>query len=148
VSAQAAPCPREEELLAALARGFLDADLRGHLDACAPCRELRLVAGALLDERAAAMREAPVPGAGTMWWRMQLRHRQEARAAARRALFVGQAATLAVAAALLLALFGAELAHGTRQVLAAIRLSTPVLFALAVLALLAPIGGWLAVRQK
>jgi predicted anti-sigma-YlaC factor YlaD len=145
----AGPCRREAELVAALGRGFLDVDLLAHLEECASCRELRLVAGALLEERAAAVKEAPVPGSGTMWWRMQLRHRQEARTAARRALLVGQALTLAVAMTLLLALFGLEVARGLRHVLAAVRVGHPLLLlALAALLLAAPIGGWLAVRQK
>jgi predicted anti-sigma-YlaC factor YlaD len=144
----AAACARESELLAALGRGFLDADLLAHLESCAACRELRLVAGALLEDRVATAAAAPVPGGGTMWWRMQVRHRQEARAAARRALLVGQALTVAVAAALLIALFGARVAQTVRQAAAAVPLDHPLLLAIAVVLLAAPFGGWLAVRQK
>ena len=145
----AGPCRREDELVAALGRGFLDADLLAHLEECGSCRELRLVAGGLLEERAAAIQEAPVPGGGTMWWRMQVRHRQEARAAARRALLIGQALTLAVAMTLLLALVGLEAARGLRHVLAAVRVGNPLLLlALGAVLLAAPIGGWLAMRQK
>lgn len=83
-----------------------------------------------------------------MWWRMQLRHRQEARAAARRALLLGQALTVAVAAALLVVLLGTELAQGVRQVVATVRVDYPLLLPLAALLLAVPIGGWLAVRRK
>ena len=144
----AAPCARESELLAALGRGFLDADLLAHLQSCAACRELRLVAGALLEDRASTVAAAPVPGGGTMWWRMQVRHRQEARAAARRALLVGQALTVAVAAALLVTLLGTEVTQGVRQMVTAVRIDYPLLLPLAGLLLAVPIGGWLAVRQK
>jgi hypothetical protein len=144
----AAPCAREAELLAALRRGFVGPDLEAHAQECATCGELRLVAGALLDERTAAVAEAPVPSAGTAWWRLQVRHRQDAQAAARRSLLIGQAVTLAVAIALLVGLFGGEAVHAARQLIAAVRLSSPLLLALAALLLLAPIGGWIAVRAK
>jgi hypothetical protein len=144
----ASGCPREDELLAALGRGFVAADLEAHARQCEPCRELRLVVDALLDERAAAIAEAPVPGAGTTWWRLRVRHRREAQAAARRYLLAGQAVSLAVGLALLLWLFGDEAARALRQLVAAVRLSTPLLVALAGLALLVPLGGWIALRQK
>ena len=142
------PCPREDELLTALGRGFLTPDLETHAQECASCGELRLVAGTLLADRAAAVAEAPVPSAGTMWWRLQVRQRRDAQAFARRSLLVGQALSLAVALALLVALFGGTAVHALREVVAAVRVSTPLLLALATLVLLAPIGGWIALRAK
>jgi VIT1/CCC1 family predicted Fe2+/Mn2+ transporter len=147
-SRDVASCPREVELLTALGRGFLAPDLAAHVQQCACCSELHLVAGALLDERTTAVAEAPVPSAGSIWWRLQMRHRREAQATARRTLLVGQAVTLGVAMVLLLTLFGSEVVHAVRHVVAAVRLSTPLLLALVTLLLLAPIGGWLATRQK
>lgn len=141
-------CLREDELLDALGRGFIGAELDAHIATCTFCAELRSVAGALLDERAQAIAEAPVPSAGTMWWRMQMRHRQETQAMARRSLFVGQAVTLAVALTLLVAIFGPHLVIELRAALAAIPLNTPLLLILATSALLAPIGGYIAIRQK
>lgn len=144
-------CPREDELLDALGRGFLGTELEAHAAACPACGELRAVAGALLDERTEAVREAPVPASGTVWWRLQIRQRREAEARARRSLLLGQAATLAVALALVLALFGADLAHGLRELAATIRMSRPLLLAFgswALLVILAPIAGWVALRQR
>jgi len=138
----AARCPREDELLDALGRGFVGDELNAHAAACASCGELRLVAGALLDERVEAISQAPVPSAGTMLWRMHMRHRQEAQALARRSLLIGQAVTLAIAIALMVALFGPQVAVGIRQ------FSTPLLFVLATSILLAPIAGYVAIRQK
>lgn len=142
------PCHHEDELLDALARGFIDPDLRLHLQGCPSCSELRLVAGALLDDRVHAIAEAPVPSAGTMWWRMQVRQRQEAQATARRSLLVGQAVTLVVAMVLMVSLMGDDFALAVRHVIASIRLSTPLLLALATWILLAPIAGYMAIRQK
>jgi hypothetical protein len=141
-------CPREDELLDALERRFVGAELDGHVAACASCSELRLLAGALLDDRAAAMLEAPVPSAGTMWLRMRVRRRHDAEATARRSLLIGQAATLLVALVLVVAFFRVDLAAGVRQLIATIQLSTPLLFALATWVLAAPIAGWVAIRQK
>jgi hypothetical protein len=143
-----APCEREAELAAALARGFVGAELEAHAADCPGCGELRLVAGALLDERAQAMAEAPGPAAGTMWWRMRVRQRQEAAARARRSLLIGQAATLAVALALVAAFFGGEVADAVRHLAATVRVSTPLLVAFAAWAVLAPLAGWVAIRQK
>ncbi|HWW61713.1 MAG TPA: hypothetical protein VN181_10135, partial [Thermoanaerobaculia bacterium] len=118
-------CVREEELLDALQRMYLGAELEAHVASCAACSELREVAGAFLDDRAQAVVEAPVPSAGTMWWRMQIRRRQEAATSARRSLLIGQAVTLAIAVALLITFFGADLAAIARGVFAS--LSTKLL---------------------
>lgn len=144
----AARCPREDELLDALGRDFVGAELDAHAATCASCSELRLVAGALLDERVEAISQAPVPSAGTMLWRMHMRYRQEAQAVARRSLLVGQAVTLAVAIGLVVLLFGPSIAVGVREAVTSIKLSTPLLLVLATWVLLAPIAGYVAIRQK
>lgn len=141
-------CVHENELLDALERGFIGAELEAHLAACDSCGELRLVAGALLDDRATAMLEAPIPSAGTMWWRMRIRERQDAEATARRSLLIGQAVTIAVAVALVITFFGGELlGHAALNLISTIRFSTPLLLASAILVTL-PIAGWVAVRHS
>ena len=142
------PCDREDELLGALARGLVGADLSEHVATCTSCTELQLLAEALLDDRNAAVAEAPVPAAGTMWWRMRVRQRHEAQATARRSLLIGQAATLLIAITLVGALFGEAVMNGTRMLLDHIRLSTPLMLAAATSLLLVPLAGWVAVRQK
>jgi hypothetical protein len=94
------------------------------------------------------MTEATVPSAGTMWWRMRVRQRQEAEVRARRSLLIGQAATLAVAIALIVTFFGPDLAYTFRHFIATVRVSTPVLLAVATYLVMAPIAGWVAVRSK
>jgi hypothetical protein len=142
-------CNREDELLDALGRGYVPDELAGHVGACTACSELQLVAGALLDERVQAFAEAPVPTSATMWWRMQLRHRHEAEATARRSLLIGQAATLLIAMTLIAALFGAHLTGGFLDMLASVRhLSTPLTLMVASWLLLVPIAGYVVVRQK
>ena len=148
-------CEREDELLEALGRDFIGPELESHVTACAACSDLRLVAGAFLDDRAHAMMEAPVPSSGTMWWRMRIRHRHELQARARQSLLIGQAATLAIAIALVwtffgadVAAFGTDMAAGLRHLATTIRVSTPLLLGVATSALLVPIAGWVAIRQK
>ena len=141
-------CQREDELLDALERGFVGAELDAHVASCPFCTEFRMVAGALLDDRAVAMMEAQVPSAGTMWWRMRARQLQEAESTARRSLLIGQAATLTVAIALMILFFGSDMAFAVRDLIATIRLSTPLVLAFATWILLAPIAGWVAIRQK
>ena len=82
---------------------------------------------------------------------MQIRHRHEVQAAARRSLFVGQAATLVIALILVGAFFGVELTAGLREIVAAVRLSTPLMVTVGawlLLLLVAPIAGYVAIRQK
>lgn len=140
-------CQREEELLEALGRGFTGPELLAHVATCGPCRELQEVAGAFLDDRAVAIEEAPVPPAGAMWRRIQVRRRQEAETRAHRTLLVGQAATLLVALGLVLAFFGSDLAVEARHLIATIRVSTPLLLVAASM-LIAPIAGWVALRAR
>lgn len=142
------PCRREEELLDALGRGFVGPELDAHVAECSACSELRTVAGALLEDRVRAMAEAPVPSAGTMWWRMRIRQRQEAETGARRSLLVGQAVTLAIAIALVVSFFGTDLVLAARDLAVTIQLSTPLLLALVILIVVAPIAGWVALRQS
>lgn len=141
-------CPREDELLNALGAGFIGDELESHIATCAACRELRLVAGALLDERVQAVTEAALPSSGTMLWRMQMRRRQEAQATARRSLLIGQAVTLAAAVVLVFLLLGGNLVGEAVNVIASIKLSTPLLLAVAAWLLAAPIAGWMLIRQK
>ncbi|HKO55414.1 MAG TPA: hypothetical protein VJ276_06010 [Thermoanaerobaculia bacterium] len=141
-------CHREDELLDALGRGFVGPELEAHVASCEACRELRAVAGALLDDRAVAIMEAPVPSAWTMWWRLRARERQEAEARGRRSLLIGQAMTLMVAIALVLSFFGSDLRFELRNLITTVRLSTPLLLALGTWLLLAPIAGWVAIRQR
>lgn len=141
-------CHREDELLEALGRSFVGPELESHVASCPSCSELRLVAGALLDDRAQAMMEAPLPSSGTMWWRMRVRHRHELEARARRSLLIGQAATLLVAIALVVSFFGTDVAAELRHLATTIRFSTPLLLGAATSALLLPLAGWVAIRQK
>ena len=99
-------CPREGEVLDALRSGAWPAgcgeELRAHPAECPSCRDLVEVTTALFEDRDAGIHEAPVPGSGLVWWKMQMRHRQEAMGSARRTLLLVQATALSVAGGLAL----------------------------------------------
>jgi hypothetical protein len=141
-------CRYEDELLDSLARGYVAPDLDAHVAACNNCSELRVVAGALLDDRHDAMSDAAVPSSAMMWRRIQMRDLQVAQSRARRSLLIGQAATLCVALGLMMTFFGSDVFTGVTEMVLAIRLSTPWLLAIASALVLAPIGGYVAITQK
>ncbi len=94
-------CLRSTEVVAAAINGELspatDSELRRHLAECEACRDLALVVTDLRGERDRIRREAPAPSAGLVWWRAQLRERQEAeRRAAAPVTLVHAAAFIAV----------------------------------------------------
>jgi hypothetical protein len=140
-------CHREDELLDALGTGFMNAELEAHVAQCAACSELRVVAGALLHDRTDAIREAAVPSSASMWWRMQMRHRQDVATAARRSLLIGQALTLMAGVGLMAVLFGGDITATARHIAASINVSTPILVAIASTFVAAPLAGFVASRR-
>ena len=103
------PCPREHELLDVLhasRRPEIGEPLREHLAGCASCRETRAVVGALLDERDTLLQEATVPSSAIVWWRAQMRAREDAARKAARPILFTQALAIAALLGLLISLFG------------------------------------------
>ena len=104
-------CHREEDVLDAISAGRwperCDEDLRTHVSCCGVCADLAEVAAALMDDRDAAWREARVPPAGVVWWRAQLRAREEAARAAGRPVAFIQGVAASVALWIIVALFRA-----------------------------------------
>ena len=91
-------CPHEDAVLAAPLEGPdvpLSRELVDHLVTCESCRDLHVIASALHDDHAAAMAEARLPSAGQVWWRAELRARQEAATAAARPITVVTGVALA-----------------------------------------------------
>ena len=102
-------CNREPELVAAVTSGrwpdACDAELRNHVEICGVCKDVVIVARVLHAEHACALEDVRVPPAGLVWWRAELRARQQASRVAERPLtfahaFAG-ACTVGVALALL-----------------------------------------------
>ena len=136
-------CPREAEILRAVeARHWpdrCDDELRAHAAACPDCAGLAEVAAALLDDRELAMHAAHVPPSGAVWWRTQMRARQDAARAARRIINVVQAAAVLVALVAVFLILG--------PALPAIHWSLPLIAALASPLVLAPVAVYFALSE-
>ena len=73
-------CRFEADVLAAVAAGSWDhapEELKAHVTTCGTCSDLALVSQLLKTDHAAMVAEANVPSAGQVWWRAQMRARQE-----------------------------------------------------------------------
>ena len=101
-------CPFEQELLDAVAvRRWperADAALREHVAACTLCSDVAEIAGAFFEDRDCARAEAVVPASSAVWWRAQIRAREEAARIAARPLLIVQAVATIVAAMVAIAL--------------------------------------------
>jgi hypothetical protein len=75
-------CVREQEVAEILRAGHwpeaCDPALRNHVNSCERCEELVLLWQAFQGSRAEAMASANLAHPGTLWWRAQLRRRNEA----------------------------------------------------------------------
>lgn len=75
-------CVREREVAALLERGqwphACPHDLCTHIESCRVCSDLVLVRRSFQQARATAIAEPTLPSAGAIWWRAQLRRRNEA----------------------------------------------------------------------
>lgn len=76
------PCPREKEVKELLEQGHWPRacapELRAHVRACRDCSDLALVSEAFRTARAEAAGAANLAAPGALWWRAQLRRRQQA----------------------------------------------------------------------
>ena len=75
-------CEREQDVLDAIAAGCwpekASGDLSSHVASCSLCTELALVSQAFQEDFEAALKHARLPSAGLVWWRAEIRSRQEA----------------------------------------------------------------------
>jgi hypothetical protein len=105
----ATECSREQDVLDAVSAGRwarrCDAELRSHVDGCPICQDVAAVFAAISEERDAAEQDGDVPPSSIVWWRAQIRAREEAAAAAARPIAVAQIVAVAclIAAAIALA---------------------------------------------
>jgi hypothetical protein len=92
-------CPHETDVLELVAIGQwparADVALRAHVAACASCTDLASVAAAVVDVRDAGAMHVRVPDASLVWFRAQLRAREEAARRAARPLWLAQLAAVA-----------------------------------------------------
>jgi hypothetical protein len=97
-------CSREQDVIAAVASHRwperCDSELRAHVASCEICCDVAEVAAAFDADQDAAWQIARVPSAAHMWWRLQVRARQDAARAALRPIAVVQGLVVVGIAAL------------------------------------------------
>jgi hypothetical protein len=100
-------CAREQDVLDAIAArrwpARCDAELREHVASCSLCTDMVEVVAPLTDARDDMWPEIQVPSSATVWWRAQMRAREEAARRASRPITVVQVAA-SVAAVIVLVL--------------------------------------------
>lgn len=103
-------CVHESDVLTMVTTGRwperAPAELREHAASCEVCSDLAVIAVAIEADAAAGPIPA-VPSAGTVWWRAQIRARQEAARVVVRPITAAQALSLAALFGLAGAVFGA-----------------------------------------
>lgn len=162
-------CDREQDVLDAIGAARwpdrCDDELRAHVGSCEVCADLVEILGPMSQERDAAWDSARVPPASVVWWRAQLRARDEALRAATRPLTAVYALALvvigAIAGGVFVTLFPRLRAWTTAAaqsvqwpaaadlgtLVAPIANSSVALLVLGTWLLLAPLAIWLAVRD-
>ena len=104
-------CSHELDVLDAVSTGRwpsrVDADLRAHVATCAICADVVTVAAAFEAEPATLPVDHHLPESGLIWWKAQLRAREDARRTAGRPITIAQAIAFASCLGIAGALFGA-----------------------------------------
>jgi hypothetical protein len=100
-------CCHEDDVLDALTSGRwpdrADDALRVHVASCAVCADIVEVAGAILEGRDDTVSDMRIPSSAVMWWRAQMRARQEAAREASRPITIAQIVAAVSAVALVIA---------------------------------------------
>jgi hypothetical protein len=154
-------CPRESDVLDALASqrwpDRADQELVDHVASCEVCRDVLVVAAAMREDHDAAWQEASLPSSGQVWWRAEMRARQQAIRDASRPISVayGVAATAALAVLAVAAWFAWPVAHGfvssivaTPKTTLESPLTLPLLVAVGAFLIAAPVALYLVLSDE
>jgi hypothetical protein len=110
------PCPHEAEVQAILRQGHwpeaCDRELRRHIQTCRTCSEQLLVLHTFHAARAHAMQAAPIDHPNLLWWRAQLRRRNQALQRVGRPITTAQIFALCISILAAAALLRSQLATG------------------------------------
>ena len=103
-----AECLREQDVMDAVASGRwpgrIDPELQRHVDSCEICQDVATVFPAISAEREQTWDAVTVPAASVVWWRAQIRAREEAARRIQRPIAVTQGIAVACLVAAALAL--------------------------------------------
>jgi hypothetical protein len=155
-------CPRESDVLDALASqrwpDRVDRELADHVASCDICKDILVVAAAMREDRDAAWQEASLPSSGQVWWRAEMRARQEAIREASRPITVayGVAALAALVVIVAASWFAWPAVHELASSVASIKasesvsspLTVPLLVALGAILVVAPVALYLVLSDE
>lgn len=112
------PCSHEPEIKALLERGHWpqasSPELQAHAAECRSCGDLVLVTQAFHGARASALSAANLPAPGVLWWRAQLRRRNEALERMNKPILGAQIFALAATLLTVVGLTITQASHGLR----------------------------------
>jgi len=110
------PCPHEAEAKAAVRRGHwpnaCEPELRKHVESCDRCSSQLLVSHVFQSARAEAIQVAPINHPGLLWWRAQLRRRNDALQRVGKPIATAQIFALCISVLTAAALLGSLLRKG------------------------------------
>jgi hypothetical protein len=153
-------CPRESDVLDALTSARwphrVNRDLAEHVEACAICTDVVAVAAAMRDDHEVAWQQANIPSPGRVWWRAEMRARQEAIREASRPIAIAQgvAALLGVGLIAVAGWFAWPSLNDhvasfvTQPPALGSPLALPLMVALAVLLVIAPLAVYLVLSDE
>jgi hypothetical protein len=154
-------CPRESDVLDAIDSKRwphrADRELVDHVAACAICSDVLTVAAAMREDQDATWQEASLPSSGQVWWRAEMRVRQEAIRAASRPITVAYSVAACAALVLIVAAgwfawptvhdFVSSIASTPTPSLAS-PLTLPLLVAFGALLVIAPVALYLVLSDE
>jgi hypothetical protein len=155
-------CPRESDVLDAIDSKRwphrVDQELVEHVASCEICSDVLAVAAAMREDHDATWREADIPSSGQVWWRAEMRARQQAIREASRPITIayGVAAVAALVLAVTVSWFAWPVVHdyvssvvATAQTPAlASPLTLPLLVAFGALLVIAPVALYLVLTDE
>jgi hypothetical protein len=155
-------CPRESDVLDAIDSKRwphrVDQELVEHVASCEICSDVLAVAAAMREDHDATWREADIPSSGQVWWRAEMRARQQAIREASRPITIayGVAAVAALMLAVTVSWFAWPVVHdyvssvvATAQTPAlASPLTLPLLVAFGALLVIAPVALYLVLTDE
>jgi hypothetical protein len=154
-------CPRESDVLDAIdSRRWphrVSRELADHVAACEICSDVLAVATAMREDQKATWQEAGIPSSGQVWWRAEMRARQQAMRDASRPITIayGVAAVAALVLALAVSWFAWPTVHEFASSFASAQttaftspLTLPLLVALGALLVIAPVALYLVFSDE
>jgi hypothetical protein len=153
-------CPRESDVLDALTSARwphrVNRELVEHVDACTICADLVAVAAAMRADHDVAWQQANIPSSGQVWWRAEMHARREAIREASRPIAIAQGVAALLALGLTAtagwfawpSIYPPVSSFITQTRTLASPLALPLMVALAVLLVIAPLAVYLVLSDE